>query len=125
MRAIAEAHHLDKIKMSHRLKDGDLVSNIKGTSKEEKIDYIVMGTSGATGWDSFFIGTNTASVVTQAGVPVFCVPSNAPFNAIKTIGFTTRFRAKDKKALQSVLELAHKAKAKVKCLYVKTSDSDV
>lgn len=125
LRAIAEAHHLDKIKMSHRLKDGDLVSNIKGTSKEEKIDYIVMGTSCATGWDSFFIGTNTASVVTQAGVPVFCVPSNAPFNAIKTIGFTTRFRAKDKKALQSVLELAHKAKAKVKCLYVKTSDSDV
>jgi len=125
LRAIAEAHHLDKIKMSHRLKDGDLVSNIKGTSKEEKIDYIVMGTSGATGWDSFFMGTNAASVVTQAGVPVFCVPSNAPFNPIKTIGFTTRFRAKDKKALQSVLELAHKAKAKVRCLYVKTSDSDV
>jgi nucleotide-binding universal stress UspA family protein len=125
LRAIAEAHHLDKIKMSHRLKDGDLVSNIKGTSKEEKIDYIVMGTSGATGWDSFFMGTNAASVVSQAGVPVFCVPSNAPFNGMKTIGFTTRFRAKDKKALQSVLELAHKAKAKVKCLYVKTSDSDV
>ena len=125
LRSIAEAHHLDKIKMSHRLKDGDLISNIKGTSKEEKIDYIVMGTSGATGWDSFFMGTNASSVVTQAGVPVFCVPSKAPFSAIKTIGFTTRFRVKDKKALQSVLELAHKAKAKVKCLYVKTSDSDV
>ncbi len=125
LRAIAEKHNLDKVKMSHRLKDGDLISNIKGTIKEEKIDYVVMGTFGATGWDSFFIGTNTASLVSQSSVPVYCIPTDVPFSKIKTIGFTTRFRAKDKKALQSVLELAHKAKAKVKCLYVKTSDSDV
>lgn len=125
LRAIAEAHHLDKIKMSHRLKDGNLVSNIKGVIKEDKIDYVVMGTSGATGWDSFFIGTNTSSVVSAVDVPVFCVPSDAPVTKIQTIGFTTRFRTKDKKALRSVLELAHKTKAKVKCLYVKTSDSDV
>lgn len=125
LRAIAEAHHLDKIKLSHRLKDGDLVTAIKESIKEDKIDYVVMGTSGATGWESFFIGTNSASVVTEVSVPVLCIPAEAPFNSLKTIGFTTRFRTKDKKALQSVLELAHKAKAIVKCLYVKTSDSDV
>ncbi|MFM1753302.1 MAG: hypothetical protein RLZZ236_241 [Bacteroidota bacterium] len=125
LRAIAEKEHLDKIKMSHRLKQGDLVSNIKETIKEESIDYVVMGTSGATGWESFLMGTNTTSVVTDAGIPVYCVPSDAPFQNINTIGFTTRFRSKDKKALELVLKLAHKAKAKVKCLYVKTSDSDV
>lgn len=125
LRAIAEAHHLDKIKLSHRLKDGDLVTAIKESIKEDKIDYVVMGTFGATGWDSFFIGTNSASVVTEVNVPVLCIPAEAPFNSIKTIGFTTRFRTKDKKALQSVLELAHNAKAIVKCLYVKTSESDV
>ena len=125
LRAIAEAHHLDKIKLSHRLKDGDLVTAIKESIKEDKIDYVVMGTSGATGWESFFIGTNATSVITDAGIPVYCVPSDASFQNINTIGFTTRFRAKDKKALELVLQLAHKAKAKVKCLYVKTSDSDV
>lgn len=125
LRAIAEKEHLDKIKMSHRLKQGDLVSNIKETIKEESIDYVVMGTSGATGWESFLMGTNATSVVTDAGIPVYCVPSDASFQNINTIGFTTRFRSKDKKALELVLKLAHKAKAKVKCLYVKTSDSDV
>ena len=125
LRAIAEAHHLDKIKLSHRLKDGDLVTAIKESIKEDKIDYVVMGTSGATGWESFFIGTNATSVITDAGIPVYCVPSDASFQNINTIGFTTRFRAKNKKALELVLQLAHKAKAKVKCLYVKTSDSDV
>ena len=125
LRAIAEKEHLDKIKMSHRLKQGDLVSNIKESIKEESIDYVVMGTSGATGWESFLMGTNATSVVTDAGIPVYCVPSDASFQTINTIGFTTRFRSKDKKALQTVLQLAHKAKAKVKCLYVKTSNSDI
>jgi nucleotide-binding universal stress UspA family protein len=125
LRAIAEEHHLDTIKMSHRLKDGDLVANIKGTIKEDKIDYVVMGTSGASGWDSFFMGTNTASVATSVSIPVFTVPSNTTITKIKTFGFTTRFRTKDKKALRTVLALAHKAKAKVKCLFVKTSDTDV
>jgi nucleotide-binding universal stress UspA family protein len=125
LRAIAEKEHLDKIKMSHRLKQGDLVSNIKESIKEESIDYVVMGTSGATGWESFFMGTNASSIITDAGIPVYCVPSDAPFQKIDTIGFTTRFRPKDKKALQTVLQLAHKAKANVKCLYVKTSNSDI
>lgn len=125
LRAIAESHHLDKIKMSHRLKDGDLVSAIKESIAEDAIDYLVIGTSGATGWESFFMGTNASSIITDAGIPVYCVPSDAPFQKIDTIGFTTRFRPKDKKALQTVLQLAHKAKAKVKCLYVKTSNSDV
>ncbi len=125
LKAIAEKEHLNKIKMSHRLKQGDLVSNIKETIKEESIDYVVMGTSGATGWESFLMGTNATSVVTDAGIPVYCVPSDASFQTINTIGFTTRFRSKDKKALQTVLQLAHKAKAKVKCLYVKTSNSDI
>ena len=125
LRAIAESHHLDKIKMSHRLKDGDLVSAIKESIADDAIDYLVIGTSGATGWESFFMGTNASSIITDAGIPVYCVPSDAPFQKIDTIGFTTRFRPKDKKALQTVLQLAHKAKAKVKCLYVKTSNSDV
>ena len=125
LRAIAESHHLGKIKMSHRLKDGDLVSAIKESIADDAIDYLVIGTSGATGWESFFMGTNASSIITDAGIPVYCVPSDAPFQKIDTIGFTTRFRPKDKKALQTVLQLAHKAKAKVKCLYVKTSNSDV
>lgn len=125
LRAIAEAHHLDKIKMTHRLMDGDLLSNIRKSIKEDKIDFVIMGTSGATGWEAFFVGTNTGSVITGIDIPMLCIPLEAKFKKIKTIGFTTRFRAKDKKALKTVLDIAKKTNAKVKCLYVKTSSSDV
>lgn len=125
LRAIAEEHNLDKIKISHRLMDGDLLFNIKRSIKEDKIDFVIMGTSGATGWDAFFVGTNTGAVISGIEVPMLCVPAEAKFKKIETIGFTTRFRPKDKKALKMVLEIAKKTKAKVKCLYVKTNESDV
>lgn len=125
LQAIAKKHHLDSITLNHRLKAGNLISGIKESVKDDAIDYVVMGTAGATGWESFFVGTNATSVISEVGIPVYCIPTDAVFTKIKTIGFTTRFRAKDKKALELVLNLAHKAKAKVKCLYVQTSDSDV
>jgi nucleotide-binding universal stress UspA family protein len=125
LRAIAEKRNLNHIKMSHRLMDGNLLYNIKKAIKEENIDFIVMGTSGAIGWEAFFLGTNTGNVLTAVDVPVLSVPSEAKFKKIETIGFTTRYRAKDKKALKDVLKIAKKTNAKVKCLYVKTNNSDV
>jgi len=105
--------------------DGSLLYNIKKAIKEEKIDFIVMGTSGATGWEAFFLGTNTGNVLTAVDVPVLSVPLEAKFKKIETIGFTTRYRTKDKKALKDVLKIAKKMNAKVRCLYVKTNNSDV
>ncbi|WP_291105107.1 MULTISPECIES: universal stress protein [unclassified Flavobacterium] len=125
LRAIAEERNLDKIKMRHRLMDGSLLYNIKKSIKEDKIDFVVMGTSGATGWEAFFMGTNTGTVLTAVDVPVLSVPLEAKFKKIETIGFTTRYRSKDKKALKDVLKIAKKMGAKVRSLYVKTSDSDV
>ncbi|TRX24314.1 universal stress protein [Flavobacterium franklandianum] len=125
LHAIAERRNLDHIKMSHRLMDGSLIFNIKKAIEEENIDFIVMGTSGATGWEAFFLGTNTGNVLTAVDVPVLSVPLESEFKKIETIGFTTRYRAKDKKALKEVLKIAKKTHAKVKCLYVKTNDSDV
>jgi nucleotide-binding universal stress UspA family protein len=125
LRSIAEELKLDKIKLSHRLMDGNLLYNIKKSIKEDKIDFIVMGTSGATGWEAFFLGTNTGAVLTAVDVPVLSVPLEAKYEKIETIGFTTRYRTKDKKALKDVLKIARKMNANIRCLYVKTADSDV
>jgi nucleotide-binding universal stress UspA family protein len=125
LRAQAKQEGLDHIKITHRLMDGDLVTSIKKAIKEESINFVVMGTAGATGWETFFIGTNTGSVLSAVSVPVLSVPSTAAYRKIKTIGFTTKFREKDKKALELVCSIAKKTKAQVKCLYVKTKQSDV
>lgn len=125
LQELARKQNSENIKLSHKLTQGDLIFNIKDTIEEEKIDFVVMGTSGSTGWEAFFIGSNTGAVVSAVDVPVLSVPIEAKFEKIETIGFTTRFREKDKKPLKQVLKIAKKANAVVKCLYVKTTKSDV
>lgn len=125
LRTIAQERKLDDIKMSHRLMDGNLIYNIKRAIQEEEIKFVIMGTSGVTGWEDFFLGTNAGSVISTINVPVLCVPLEAKFKKIEIIGFTTRYREKDQKALKDVLKIAKKMQAQVKCLYVKTSSSDV
>jgi len=125
LRAIAEERNLGEIKMTHRLMDGGLMFAIEKAVKEDRIDYVIMGTEGATGWIDSLFGTNTTSVISDTTIPVFSVPIKAPFKTIKNIAFTTRFRPKDKKALKKVLKLAKKLDAKIKCLYIKTDGSDV
>jgi len=125
LRTIAEELKLDNIKLSHRLMDGNLVYNIQRAIKEDEIKFVIMGTSGSSGWEAFFLGTNAGSVISTINVPVLCIPLESKFKKIETIGFTTRYRVKDRKALKDVLKIAKKMGAKVRCLYVKTVNSDV
>lgn len=125
LRTIALQHNLGTVPMSHRLMDGSLLYNIEKAITEDKINYVIMGTEGATGWASFLLGSNTANVLDEIDIPILSVPSQAVYRKVKTIGFTTRFRPKDKKALKKVLKLAKLYHAVVKCLYVKTVSSDV
>ena len=125
LKTIAAERNLSDIVIKHRLMDGDLLYNLKNAVEEDQIDFVIMGTTGASDWTKFFLGSNTNSVISGVDVPVLCIPVDAKFKKIKTIGFTTRYREKDKKELKKVLKIAKKTNAKVKSLYVKTSNSDV
>jgi hypothetical protein len=122
---IAQERNLDSIEMNHILMDGDLLISIKKVIEQENIDFVVMGTKGATGWFDSIIGTNTSSVISNVSVPVLSVPFDAVYEKIETIAFTTRFRKKDIEALVKVLLFAKRIHPKEKWLYVKTADSDV
>ncbi|WP_394776842.1 universal stress protein [Flavobacterium sp.] len=125
LRTIAMERNLEDIVIKHRLMDGDLIYNLKNAVEEDNVDFVIMGTSGISDWTKFFLGSNTSSVISEVKVPVLCIPAERKFKKIKTIGFTTRYREKDKVELRKVLEIARKTNAKVKSLYVKTSSSDV
>lgn len=125
LKAIAIERNLEDIVIKHRLMDGDLIYNLKSVVKEDNADFVIMGTNGISDWTTFFLGSNTSSVISGVDVPVLCVPIDAKFKKIKVIGFTTRYREKDKKELRKVLKIAKKMNARVRSLYVKTTTSDV
>lgn len=121
---LAKKHDGSQVVINHIMMSGDLVQNIKEVVKLENVDFVVMGTKGASGWLNSFIGTTTTDVISDVSVPVLSVSHEAEFNKIDTIGFTTLYREEDMYALNGILAMAKKMEAKVKCLYVKTSDSD-
>lgn len=125
LRDIAEANGFANIKLSHELLMGDLVSNIKEISKRELIDYVVMGTKGASGLKETFLGSTAANIVTDTDTIVLAIPEHSHYQPIKNIAFTSRFREKDRQALVKLLKLAKGFDAKVHCLYVKTANSDL
>jgi len=125
LREIAAQRNLEDIVIKHRLMDGDLIYNLKNAVEEDKVDFVIMGTNSVSDWTTFFTGSNTESVISGVEVPVLCIPIDAKYKKVKTIGFTTRYREKDKKELKKILKIAKKTDAKVKSLYVRTSNSDV
>ncbi|SHG15458.1 Nucleotide-binding universal stress protein, UspA family [Flavobacterium fluvii] len=125
LRAIMENHQMEHIKMTHRLMEGDLRANIKKSIQEDKIDYLVMGTSGVSEWEALFAGSNSGSVILGLEIPMFCVPSGVKFKNIKTIGYVNHYTAKDKETLGVVLDMAKMINATVKSLYVRTHKSEI
>ncbi|KGO83390.1 hypothetical protein Q763_02140 [Flavobacterium beibuense F44-8] len=120
---IAEKKGLGHVRIKNMLLYGDLVYNINKVTKDEDVDFIVMGTKGASGLRETFIGSTTASVISNSDVPVLAIPEEAEFHhRIKNIAFTTQYREKDNDALKSALEIADKFKATVQCLYIKNPD---
>ena len=123
-RKIAEQQQASHVQLTPVIMDGDLLFNLKTLIANEKADFVVMGTSGVSGWKEYFMGSNTAEAIINLHVPVLSIPVTAHFDGIDRVGFTTRFREKDKKALQQVIDFAKSLNAKVKCVYVETKDTD-
>ena len=121
---LALENNFEYVKMSHMVIDGDLMFNLKEIIKKETIDFVAMGTSGASGWKEMFLGTNKGEAIYNLSIPVLGIPENTKYFKIETIGFTTRYREKDKKVLSKIIKIAKSAGAMVKCLYFETKDSD-
>lgn len=90
-----------------------LVEAIRKHIEENEIDYILMGTKGASKTNRNEIGSNTSEVITKVKCPVFVIPENAMFNKIKNIAFLTDYnciyRNKVISTLAESLQLQHAA----------------
>ncbi|MCG9793633.1 universal stress protein [Flavobacterium algicola] len=118
MRKIMEKNGYGAIEMNHRLMEGELVATIQQCIVEENIDYLIMGTSSATDWETLFSGSNSGAVVTGLQIPMLCIPLDVKYKKLETFGFVTHYKPEDKIALNKILALAKMINAKVKCLYI-------
>ncbi len=99
---------------------GDLAIALKDYQKQKDIDYIIMGTLGATGAKEVFMGTNSVRVLKSIrNCPILLVPQAYNLQQLECIVFPTDFsRFYDKYELSPLIELAKLTNAKCKILYL-------
>lgn len=88
------------------------------------IDYVIMGTQGASGAVEEFFGTNTATVMENiTSCPVLAIPENVVYMPTLEIVFPTDFSLRfHRKEMSHLVEIAHLTKAKIAVLYVIEKD---
>ncbi|WP_225034635.1 universal stress protein [Winogradskyella sp. SM1960] len=87
--ALNDEHNNPKHKFETYARFDTLVSGIKEFVEEYNIDFIVMGTKGATGANEVLFGSNTVHVFKEVKCPILAVPSNFSFEAPHEILFPT------------------------------------
>jgi nucleotide-binding universal stress UspA family protein len=70
---------------------GELSFVINGISERENIDFVVMGTKGASGLKKFFAGSNTAAVVASVKCPVLAIPEKVNYKPPVRIAFAADY----------------------------------
>lgn len=119
LRNIAQANDLGHIPISNVLMQGNLVAEVLQISKKEKIDFIVMGTKGATHLRQIFLGTTLTKIMDESKITVLGIPENCEYKTINRILFTTKYHFEDIEALEKTQNLAKVLNAHIDCLNIK------
>lgn len=97
--------NLPSVSSRLELQYGDVVMCIKNFVELNKIDLIIMGTSGSSGIGEIFIGSNTEKVVRHSSVPVLTVKDYVDASSIKKILLPTVLSLDQTEFIKKVKEL--------------------
>ncbi|MCH4824230.1 universal stress protein [Gramella lutea] len=100
-----------------------LISKIKSLIKEKKIDYIFMGTQGATGAREIFMGTHTMYTIKKVNCPVLAIPSGTHDENLKEVLFATDYKVVRKTDLETINFFTDLHKARLHVLNVNSDGS--
>lgn len=122
LRHIAEENNLNKVKISHVLILGNLIEEVQKITKHENIDFIVMGTKGASGLKETFLGTVATKVMNDVKAVVLAIPERCKYQPIKNLLFITEYKSTDILSFMRVMALAKVFQAHIDCLHVASAN---
>jgi nucleotide-binding universal stress UspA family protein len=100
------------------LKSGKVIDVLNECARDEKVDLIVIGATGASNFDKRYIGSKAVSIVENAKCNVLCVPENRNYEGIDRIVYATDYQEEDKIAIQLLVLLAQQMGASIDILHI-------
>jgi nucleotide-binding universal stress UspA family protein len=99
---------------------GAVTPAIRQAIKDKQIDLVVMGTHGASGWQEFWVGSNTEKIVRTSPVPVLAIRKSTELNKIIDIVFPTTLQLDQTHLVNQIKKLQSFFSAKLHLLLVNT-----
>jgi len=100
---------------------GPLVKELEKKIEELGIDFIVMGSHGASGKNEFFIGSNAQRIIRMLHLPILVIKEPVEEFKIEKVLFASNFAPVDQKAFQYLLDFVKPFQPEMHLLEVNTS----
>lgn len=91
---------------------------IRNVLDEHHASIVVMGMSGTSGLERFFLGSSSRAVIAMANFPVLLIPAGYTFQPVKTIAFATDLDKSDINILHTLAGLAKTMDAGIRINHV-------
>lgn len=120
---LMDEDYLDGIEVSEAIQFEKAFDGVLKITKKNNIDFIVMGSHGASGFNEMFIGSNTEKVVRYSDVPVLVIKNETDvFNADNFV-FASDFSGEVKKPFEKMMEFAASYGSHLNLVMINTPNS--
>ncbi len=115
--------YLKGLKVSYSVRKTSVYKEIESISKEVEADLIVMGSKGSSGFEEFFIGSNTQRVVRYSSVPVMVIKDKMEGFRIENAVFACDFKEENLESYKMAFDFFDLLKIKMNLVYINTPDN--
>lgn len=102
--------------------ESNLTDELNELVEDYAVDFIVMGTKGATGLKSVFIGSNTLKTIETAICPVMAIPTDYKFKDYQNIAFASDYHDSDKDSINFLTTLSKPFNSKLEIVHIANDD---
>ncbi len=120
---LMDADYLEGLTVSEIIQFDKIFEGIINISHKNDVDFIVMGSHGASGYREMFMGSNTEKVVRTADVPVLVVKNEIPQFKAGNFVFASDFSSEIRKPFAKMVEFANAYKSKLHLVMINTPNS--
>ena len=117
---ILEKPYLDNIDVHEAIGHNEIYHDINAIVENNKIDLVIMGSHGASGFKEMFIGSNTEKVVRTSTIPVLVIKNDHEIFEINDFVFASDFSDECKWSFNEAQKFAESTGAKIHLLFVNT-----
>lgn len=119
MQQVYTYHPNSKHTFKNEIIQSPFIAGIRNFILKNKIEFMVMGTKGASGLKEMTIGSKTGAVIIRVQCPILVIPEDANFRKPLSIGFPTDFNMCYKhRVISTLVAIANAHRSSIKVLRV-------